>query len=84
MEMLRQRSNAIIDEFDGRRLLVLIQPESATPAALFVDAASVTWSPEEVRLDTGVVVRAGLPIDQNDRSLPVERPQQMFTRWYFF
>ena len=84
MGMLRQKGNAFIAEFDDRRLLIFIQPESATPAALFVDATSVTWSQEEVRLDTGVVVRAGLLVDQNDRPLPLERPQQMFTRWYGF
>ena len=84
MEMLRQNGNAFIDEFDGRRLLVFIQPESATPAALFVNATSVTWSQEEVRLDTGVVVRAGLLVDQNGRPMPLERPQQMFTRWCGF
>ena len=84
METLRANGNAFIDTFGGRQVLIYIQPESATPAALFVDAASVAWSQEEVRLDTGVVVRAGVLVDQNDRSLPVERPQQMFTRWYGF
>ena len=84
METLRANGNAFIDEFDGQRVLIYIQPESATPAALFVDAASVTWSQEEVRLDTGILVRAGLLVDERGQSLPVERPQQMFTRWYGF
>ena len=55
METLRANGNAFIDTFSGRQVLIYIQPESATPAALFVDAASVVWSQEEVRLDTGVV-----------------------------
>ena len=59
MEAIAARGNALIDNFEGRPVLIYIEPETLTPAAVFVDAQSVTWSQDEVRLDTGLVVKPG-------------------------
>ena len=42
MERIRARGEAFIDRFDGRTVLIYVEPESNTPVALFVDATSAT------------------------------------------
>jgi hypothetical protein len=84
MDRIVERGEALIDEIGGRRLLVYVDPDTNTPAALFVDASSAALAGKEVRLDTGAVVRSGLIYDAAGRRLDSERPQQLFSRWYGF
>jgi hypothetical protein len=81
MEELRARG-PFIDQIDGRNALIYIESRSATPTALFVDASSAAAEGDEVHLDSGVVVRAGVLYDEQGDRLESERPQQTFTRWY--
>jgi hypothetical protein len=39
---------------------------------------------KDVLLDTGSVLRSGVLFDRGGKRLPMERPQQIFTRWYGF
>jgi len=84
LERIRQRGEAFVDEIDGRKLLVYIDPEAATPAALFVNAGGAKAVGKEIRLDTGDVVRSGVLMDPRGRRRNVDSPQQLFTRWYGF
>ena len=84
MEFIRQRGNAFIDKIDGRKVLIYIEPESATPAALFVDATGFKWQEKEIHFRNGVVVRSGLLYGPKGEPRQVKRPQQIFTRWYGF
>jgi hypothetical protein len=83
MELLRQRG-AFIDQIDGRSVLIYIQPETATPAAMFVTAGNARMEGRDVRLDNGRIVRMGVLLDRDGKRLTAERPQQLFTRWYGF
>lgn len=84
MEVIRHRGEALIDELDGRKVLIYIEPETSTPAAMFVDANSARLEGTDVRLDNSAVVRSGMLLDGRDTRQKVERPQQIFTRWYGF
>jgi hypothetical protein len=81
---IREHGGALIDQFDGRRVLIFIDSESNTPAALFVNAKSARTQGNDVVLDNGTVVRTGVLLDRAGRRLPMEHPQQVFTRWYGF
>lgn len=81
MEDIRE-AGAIIDELDGREILVFIDARSATPTALYVNAQSATVEGREIHLDTGQIVRGGMLFDAEGSRLDSERPQQIFTRWY--
>ena len=83
MDRVRERGNALVDVVDGRQLLVYIEPETVTLAALFVDGTQVTWQNDEVHLDTGDVVQLGERYTAAG-TRATERPQQIFTRWYGF
>jgi Protein of unknown function (DUF3179) len=82
MEEIRAHEGTLIDRLDDRNILVFIESRSATPTALFVDAQSATVEGNDIRLDTGAVVRSGLLFDSDGTRLEDERPQQIFTRWY--
>lgn len=84
MEQIRAHDQAFIDRLDGRQVLVYIDPQTATPAALFVNAESATLLGDEIHLDTGAVVRSGVLYDPQGRRQERELPQQIFTRWYGF
>ena len=84
MERIRERGEAFIDQIDGRRVLVYVDPETFTPAAVFVNAKTARLQDKEVRLDNGQVMRSGLLVDAQGKRQSADRPQQVFTRWYGF
>jgi hypothetical protein len=85
MELIRERGSALIDRIDGRTVVVYMDPETFTPAALFVTGTSARLEDGEVRLDSGQVVRGGgVLLDARGQRQDAERPQQVFTRWYGF
>jgi hypothetical protein len=84
LERIRERGEAFIDRIDGRRVLVYVDPDTFTPAAVFVNASTAQLQAKDVRLDTGEVVRSGMLLDRRGTRQLVERPQQVFTRWYGF
>lgn len=84
MDSIRERDGAFFDVFDGRNILVLIDPLTFTPTALFVDAAVATVEGKEVRFDDGSVFRSGMLYDRDGTAQSPDRPQQLFTRWYGF
>jgi hypothetical protein len=84
MERIRERGEAFIDRLDGRKVLIYVDPETNTAAALFVDASTAKVQGQEIHLDNGAVIRSGVLVDRRGQRRPVERPQQIFTRWYGF
>ena len=83
MEEIRARDGAFVDRLEGRNVLIFIEPRSATPTAIFVDAGGATVDGDEIRLDSGDVVRSGVLFDvDGNRQVTGEMPQQIFTRWY--
>ncbi len=82
MEEIRARGGAFIDQIGGRNVLVFIERRSATPMALFVNARTATVDGNEVQLDSGRMVRAGVLYDADGERLERDMPQQIFTRWY--
>ena len=83
LEAIRQ-SGALINEVDGRNLVVYMDQSTFTPAAMFVDASGATMEDRDVRLDSGAVIRNGLLYDGADNLVEAEQPQQLFSRWYGF
>jgi len=81
---IREHGGAFLDRLDGRPVLIYIDPESNTPAALFVKSASAKMQDKNVLLDNGSAVRSGVLLDRGGKRVGMERPQQIFTRWYGF
>ena len=84
MARIREHAGAFLDRLDGHGVLIYIDQASDTPAALFVNSLHVSEQNNEIVLDGGLVVRQGVLLDRTGKRVPMERPQQIFTRWYGF
>jgi hypothetical protein len=84
MSQLHVHDNALIDTFDGRRLLVYVDPDSGNPTAWYTTASSVEWRGNNLILDDGGRVRAGTLRDRTGTITKVVYPRQLFMRWYGF
>lgn len=84
MARIREHGGALLDRLDGRVVLIYMDQLSDTPAALFVNSAHVKVQNNDIVLDNGVLVRSGVLIDRAGKRIPMDRPQQIFTRWYGF
>ena len=84
IERIRERGRAFVDRLDARDVLIYIDPETNTPAALFVTASMAPMQDKEIHLETGAVVRDGVLFNRSGKRQTAGRPQQVFTRWYGF
>ena len=84
MARVREHGGAFLDRLDDRVVLIYIDQESNTPAALFVNSTRATLQNNDIVLDKGSVVRSGVLLDRAGKRMLMERPQQIFTRWYGF
>ncbi len=84
METVQENGGVLIDEFDGRRLLVYVERQFGALAALFTESGTAEADGSDVRLEGGLTVRNGVVTDQEGNRVESMRPMQMFTRWYGF
>ncbi|MFQ5703655.1 MAG: DUF3179 domain-containing (seleno)protein [Gemmatimonadales bacterium] len=84
MEFVTAHDNMVLDEFQGRRLLVYREPTSHVLVAQFTDATTAEWRDDELHLNTGEVIRKGVLFGAGGEKREVDYPQQVFTRWYGF
>lgn len=84
MKTLHAHENYVLDTFDGRRLLVAIDPTSGYPAAYFVDTKSARWFGENLRLDNGLYVKDGAIFNATNEWQMPSRPNQLWQRWFGF
>lgn len=84
LEAVRAAGNLLVDSFDGRNLVIYVEPVSGALAAMYMDAAKAAWEGEELQLGDGTALRDGVLRDAAGERLDLERPLQLFTRWYGF
>ncbi len=82
MELVSANGDYVIDEFDGRTLLVYMDPAGHALAALYTRATDAEWRGKELILNTGEIVRGGALYGPNGERAETEWPMQLFTRWY--
>ena len=79
-----EEDKAVLDTFLGQRTLVLLDPISNALSSFNVEADSLWWEGEVLRLSNGQHVEGSVLYDANGRRATVSRPLQIFTRWYGF
>lgn len=84
MTAINAADNACLDTIDGRRLLVYVDPESSNPAAIFTDAVGGVWQRDRFYLSNGDYLSEGCLFSADGTPKRVERPLQLFSRWYAF
>ena len=84
MEAVQAVGGAIIDDFDGRRLLVYVEPGTYALDAFFTQEETVSVEDSRLRVGEEWVLESGVLRDTSGNRLEMERPLQLFSRWYGF
>ena len=84
METVIAEGGALLDRFDGRTVLVYNDPTARALLALRTDAGGVRWEGDVLHLSTGERIEEGVLLHASGERAQVDRPLQVFTRWYGF
>ncbi len=84
MEAVQSAGGAIFDDFDGRRLLVYVEPGTYALDAFFTEEETVSMEDSSLRLGEESVLESGVLRNDTGVRLEMERPLQLFSRWYGF
>ncbi len=84
METVREKDDAILDTFGGRKVLVYYDPTAYALVARYTEADRVRWDEKVLHLSTGDRIEKGVLLAQDGSRAQGERPLQVFTRWYGF
>ena len=84
-QTLTDFDDAFITPFDGRSLLIYIDPTSRIPGAIFTHATNVEWGENNILwLDTGEYIFEGALHNAHGDIERADRPLQLYARWYGF
>lgn len=84
MELLRENGFHNSEALEGRELLVVLEPLTSTPLALYWTTSTVTRDGRDLLLDDGYRISNSQLFDGSGERVAMERPMQSFTRWYGF
>ncbi len=83
-ERIVAEDEAVLDTFQGRRTLVFLDPSSYVLSSFLVDAESLRWDDDVLRLSNDQYVEGSILYDPDGTRAVGARPLQIFTRWYGF
>ena len=84
MEVVHAAGGAIVDDFDGRRLLVYVEPGTYSLDAFFTEEGTITVEDSRLRVGEELVLKSGVLRDATGERVEMDRPLQLFSRWYGF
>jgi hypothetical protein len=84
MDVLRDAGGAVVDTLAGRTVVVYLESESYTMAALYADASAAKLTDAGLDLSGVGTLRDGVLYGADGLRLEIDRPLQLFTRWYGF
>jgi hypothetical protein len=76
--------NAVLDNLAGRQVVVYLDPSAYALAAAYIDTDGITWEEKVLRFSDGSYIEGGVFHDTSGERAQIERPRQVFTRWYGF
>ena len=83
-ERITASENAVLDDFAGRQVVVYLDPSAYALAAAYIDTDGISWEENVLRFSDGSYIEGGVFHDASGERARIERPLQMFTRWYGF
>ena len=84
LEAVQAAGGAIVDSFDGRRLVVYVESGSYGLDAFFTEEQTASTDGPRVRVGEQLVLEGGVLRDESGERIEMDRPLQMFSRWYGF
>ncbi|UCC64311.1 MAG: DUF3179 domain-containing protein [Anaerolineae bacterium] len=83
-ETLQAQGSALINELDGQRTVVYVDPTSGVPSCLYTEARHCSWQGDALSLDTGESLRGAILYDAQGTIRAAGRPRQSITCWYTY
>lgn len=83
-DRITANGNAVLDEIAGRQVVVYLDPSAYALAAAYVDTDGIRWEEKTLRFSDGSYIEDGVFHDPSGERARIERPRQVFTRWYGF
>ncbi|NIR44185.1 MAG: DUF3179 domain-containing protein [Gemmatimonadetes bacterium] len=84
LEHVAESNDMAFDKLDGRGLLVYFDPAGHALAAIYTEARDASWDGKTLGLSDGTSIRQGVLYGPDGERRPMDRPLQLFTRWYGF
>lgn len=85
LKSIKAAGNYLVDEWNGRGLLIYISPTTRTPDVIYQSKMpDITMSETRVDFSDGSYLQSGNLYSAEGESLAVDRPTQVFLRWYGF
>ncbi len=84
LEAVQAAGGAIVDSFDGKRLVVYVESGSYGLDAFFTEEQTASTDGSRVKVGEQLVLEGGVLRDASGERLEMDRPLQMFSRWYGF
>ncbi len=76
--------NAVLDNLAGRQVVIYLDPSAYALAAAYIDTDGITWDEKVLHFSDGSYIEGGVFHDTSGERAEIERPRQVFTRWYGF
>jgi len=84
MEVVQAAGGAIVDVFDGQRLVVYVEPGVYGLDAFFTEEETASSDGSSVMVGEHLVLESGVLRDSSGERVEIVRPLQLFSRWYGF
>jgi hypothetical protein len=84
LRAIRANGRYLIDEVEGKKLLVFLDPLTSTPTALYWNTEEFSVTGRDIHLSDGFRIENGQLLDADGNSVDVKMPKQMYSRWYGF
>ncbi len=84
LEVIKAHPAGLFDTVDGETLFVYYNESAQATDAFYINAHDAQLSGDNILFDTGECLSNGVLYDVDGAEIAVNRPQQMFTRWYGF
>lgn len=84
-EAIKISGNSLVDEFNGRPLLIYISPTTNIPDVIYQsDLTEATVTETTLRFPDGRYLKSGNLYSAEGDQLAVDKPNHLFLRWYGF
>ena len=83
-DRIAANGNAVLDDFAGRQVVVYLDPSTFALAAAYIDTDGIRWEDKVLHFSDGSFIEGGVFHDASGERAQIERPRQVFTRWYGF
>ena len=84
LDTIQGQPDGILDTFDERCLFVYYNADAKAPDAVFIETKSVRRDGDTFVFDNSDRLQNGILTNAQGETQTIDRPQQMFSRWYGF